>query len=152
MRSHSPTNSVHNSLEQTSRLSANHHPLRIMLHRFEAETPAHFDAMFKTASDAASQLGAPLFVHVTSSWCPDCIRADPAIHAAFETRTEPAVVLTARVPDRSAYRSPSFPYRSNPTLQLTAIPTVIRFADAGTSRLVEYDCYDQSKLTSLIHH
>lgn len=110
-----------------------------MIEHFEAENPTAFDAAYATAKARATQLDVPFFLYIRAPWCGDCRRTEGTVKSALAARPTPAVVLTVHIPDSVHYRTASFPYRHNPIINLTRIPTLMR---DGGHRLVEMDCYD----------
>lgn len=109
------------------------------IYYFEAPNPAYFGACYAAAYAKALQLTAPLFIHVRGTWCHDCQETDDGIRWAFENRKQSAVLLTVQVVDPLAYAAPTYSYRTDPLLMVTAIPTLL---EVGGSRLVEHQCYD----------
>lgn len=75
----------------------------------------------------------PLFLLFTGSkaadsglsWCPDCTRAAPVVHAALEEFCPEAVLLVLNCP-RAEYKDASFTYRLNERVLLTSVPTLVR--------------------------
>ncbi|GLC33051.1 hypothetical protein PLESTM_000018800 [Pleodorina starrii] len=66
-------------------------------------------------------------------WCPDCVRAVPAIHAA--AARSPGTLLEVTVGPRTAWRgNPSHPFRLDPQLKLTGIPTLLAWGPSGATR------------------
>jgi hypothetical protein len=75
----------------------------------------------------------PLFLLFTGSkdesgvsWCPDCTRAAPVVLTALEEYCPDSVLLVLNC-KRSEYRDQSFTYRVNELIQLTSVPTLIRY-------------------------
>lgn len=64
------------------------------------------------------------------SWCPDCVAAKPAIQAALEKAPENTVLITCLI-DRSLWIEKTNPFRTDATLKLTCVPTLLRW---GTVR------------------
>lgn len=113
----------------------------------KAPTPSTFPSALSAAASVASSRSAPLFIHVRADWCLDCTLTDNTISSAFSALETPAVLLTALVDNRAAYRSPDFAYRTDATLKITAIPTLIK---VDGERLVEGECGDPSKVAKLV--
>jgi len=68
---------------------------------------------------------APRFIVFTSSWCPDCVRAAPAVRRAVARSG--GSVLEVDVGDRGEWRDATHPLRVDPTLQLTGVPTLFKW-------------------------
>jgi hypothetical protein len=76
----------------------------------------------------------PLFLLFTGSkggdsglsWCPDCTRAAPVVFATLE-EFSPASVLLILNCERAEYRDPTFTYRVNEDINLTSVPTFMRY-------------------------
>ncbi|CAG8565077.1 10269_t:CDS:2 [Acaulospora morrowiae] len=79
-----------------------------------------------------------------SSWCPDCVIADPLIRRHFSNEAHPeSVLVEVPVGTRSQYKGrPDNPYRTHPRIQLKAIPTLIKWSANGSDdkSLVEDEC------------
>lgn len=116
--------------------------------RFTASSPEELPQALDDAQAKSAENNAPLFIHVRADWCPDCTSTDAAVHSAFEARSSPAVLLTALVHDRAAYRTAQYPYREHPLLKIRVIPTLIRVAD--DARLVEDECGDLKVVSGLL--
>ncbi len=77
-----------------------------------------------------------------TSWCPDCVTADPVLRRACTTLRPELALYECPVGARSAWKNqPEHPFRLHPTLRLARIPTLI-FLQHGLERgrLVEADC------------
>lgn len=61
-----------------------------------------------------------------AGWCPDCVRADPAIRGALKDQ---GTLLEVDVGDRIEWRSPGHPLRTE--LQVTGVPTLICWGKNG---------------------
>lgn len=74
------------------------------------------------------------------SWCPDCVRAEPILEEAFESNDGGSVVLLCPV-DRAPYKQSDFPYRQNPSIQLSCVPTLLKWGRSGPAeRLNDNEC------------
>lgn len=122
-------------------------PLTMPVEHIKAPTPSTFSSALASATSVAASLSAPLFIHVRADWCSDCTRTDNTVSSAFSALETRTVLLTALVDDRKAYRSPDYAYRTDATLKITAIPTLIKM-DGG--RLVEGECGDAEKVARLV--
>ncbi|GIM11284.1 hypothetical protein Vretimale_14807, partial [Volvox reticuliferus] len=66
-------------------------------------------------------------------WCPDCVRAVPPIQAA--AARSPGTLLEVTVGPRSAWKgNPSHPFRVDPQLKLTGVPTLLAWSPSGATR------------------
>lgn len=77
-----------------------------------------------------------------TSWCPDCVIADPILRRACTTLRPDLVLYECPVGLRSEWKNqPQHPFRLHPTLRLARIPTLL-FLEQGMERgrLVEADC------------
>ncbi len=77
-----------------------------------------------------------------SSWCPDCVTADPVLRRACTSLRPDLVLHECPVGERSAWKNvPGHPYRLHPVWRLQRIPTLV-LIDGGCERgrLVEADC------------
>jgi hypothetical protein len=59
-------------------------------------------------------------------WCRDCVVAEPIIFSGLEKVVPNAVVVICSV-SRVPYKSPGYPYATNPSIKLTCVPTLLRF-------------------------
>mmetsp|Transcript_953 Transcript_953/g.2942 ORF Transcript_953/g.2942 Transcript_953/m.2942 type:complete len:135 (-) Transcript_953:227-631(-) len=67
-------------------------------------------------------------------WCPDCARALPAARKLVAETG--GTLLQVNVGDRPVWKDPNHPYRQEPDLKLTGVPTIIRWtADGPGQRL-----------------
>jgi hypothetical protein len=88
-------------------------------------TPTDFPAYLSRANKLATSTNAQLFllfvgakrVETGTSWCGDCVRAEPFIEQALAAYTPPYVMLTCDV-EREAYRRAEYEYRTHPLLYL----------------------------------
>eukprot|EP00753_Platysulcus_tardus_P008934 PLAT1719.1.p1 GENE.PLAT1719.1~~PLAT1719.1.p1 ORF type:complete len:1065 (-),score=522.65 PLAT1719.1:67-3237(-) len=87
---------------------------------------------------------------VTSSWCPDCRRAEPVIDDALSSMEEKMTVIVTDVGERAAYRDASHPLRAWDKLELKAIPTLYRWGEEALPRLVEGECFDVAAVRTLL--
>ncbi|KAI9593153.1 hypothetical protein BDF19DRAFT_448749 [Syncephalis fuscata] len=86
------------------------------------------------------------------SWCPDCVDADPKIREAIHALPE-ALLILCPVGDRSKWKNrPEHPYRANPLIALSAIPTLFHWQPTTGfgQRLVEEECMNNAKLASFL--
>jgi len=120
---------------------------------------------YKSASAMAQDLvgaGNRYFVYVGAAtdatgqaWCSDCRRAESVVHSALDcvaknNSDRPTVVISADL-DKQLYRRADHPFRVDPTLQLSAVPTLFCIADGKVvSKLVESECEDSIKVAQYI--
>ncbi|KAJ1530747.1 hypothetical protein ONE63_005601 [Megalurothrips usitatus] len=83
------------------------------------------------------------------SWCPDCVKAEPIVEEVMKSSApSTAHFLHVSVGERSEWRDPNCPFRTDSSLKLTCIPTLIEW---GTSRkLLEEDCADKKKVMDFV--
>lgn len=82
--------------------------------------------------------------------CPDCVVAEPAIHAAFAEAGVDGTLVTAWV-KRSEYRgNPAYPYRTHKDIKLPAIPTLKFWSKKVKASLVEAQCTDCDLLRDIV--
>eukprot|EP00199_Chlamydomonas_sp_CCMP681_P005328 CAMPEP_0119107148 /NCGR_PEP_ID=MMETSP1180-20130426/8489_1 /TAXON_ID=3052 ORGANISM="Chlamydomonas cf sp, Strain CCMP681" /NCGR_SAMPLE_ID=MMETSP1180 /ASSEMBLY_ACC=CAM_ASM_000741 /LENGTH=137 /DNA_ID=CAMNT_0007092593 /DNA_START=83 /DNA_END=496 /DNA_ORIENTATION=+ len=62
------------------------------------------------------------------AWCPDCVRSEPSVRAVT---TRAGSLLECRVGPRTLWKSPDHPFRTDPSLHLTGIPTVLLVGSEG---------------------
>lgn len=94
------------------------------------------------------------FVYVTGSknetgewWCSDSEKAEDLVMNKFKQVNKNVKVLYCTVKREEYKGNPMYPYRINPILKLTAVPTLYWWNHVGELfRLVEEDCYNQEKL------
>lgn len=77
-----------------------------------------------------------------TSWCPDCVTADPVLRAACAAQRPDLALNECPVGQRSDWKNrPEHPYRLDPDFRLARIPTLLLFEDGcEAGRLVEGDC------------
>ncbi|KAL0480896.1 thioredoxin domain-containing protein [Acrasis kona] len=82
------------------------------------------------------------------SWCPDCVVSEPILNDLLEefennakNPSEDKIILIKCPIERAGYSgNPNHPYRKNPSIKLTGVPTLIWYQDnSPTDRLVEGD-------------
>lgn len=61
-----------------------------------------------------------------ASWCPDCTRAEPVLVSSLEQYRQDCVLIVINV-NKAEYKTPSYPYRSSPSIKLTCVPTLQRY-------------------------
>ena len=76
-------------------------------------------------------VGAKVF-ETNESWCIDCRNADPILDKAFELflseNTDKSIHLLVCDVARDEYRKPDFPFRLDPRIKLTCVPTLIKYS------------------------
>ncbi|KAI3639361.1 hypothetical protein MIR68_002891 [Amoeboaphelidium protococcarum] len=85
------------------------------------------------------------------SWCPDCVMADPKIRQNVAA-IEDSVLISCSVGSRSEWKqNPQHPYKVNPLLKISRIPTLLRFASDGSvqAKLVEDECLSDANYKRL---
>ncbi|GLI65588.1 hypothetical protein VaNZ11_009162 [Volvox africanus] len=96
---------------------------------------------FATAVSELVKAPAPHYIVFTTDndpstgkpWCPDCVRAVPPIQAV--AARSPGTLLEVTVGPRSAWKgNPSHPFRVDPQLKLTGVPTLLAWGPSGAIR------------------
>lgn len=103
-----------------------------MIDRIECSTPEDFATSLANSESRAA--GKPLFVlfygqkskQTGTSWCGDCVAAEPIIESALSAIESGCVLLSCSV-EREAYRSAAYSYRVNPVIKLTCVPTLLKW-------------------------
>jgi hypothetical protein len=77
-----------------------------------------------------------------TSWCPDCVLADPLVRKLVRELQPHLALLECPVGLRSQWKNqPGHPYRQHPLLHLQRIPTLVWLdGPCERGRLVEGDC------------
>lgn len=77
-----------------------------------------------------------------TSWCPDCVTADPVLRRAIAERRPDLTCYECPVGARSDWKQRSeHPYRLHPVTRVARIPTLILLeGNIERGRLVEADC------------
>eukprot|EP01027_Heterolobosea_sp_BB2_P002674 GEZU01004034.1.p1 GENE.GEZU01004034.1~~GEZU01004034.1.p1 ORF type:complete len:164 (+),score=34.85 GEZU01004034.1:71-493(+) len=123
-------------------------------------TTDQFDAKIAEVEKQAAETGKHIFVHFSgeadaqgNSWCPDCVRADPILDAAFSKIADKMILVYCPVA-RSEYRmNPSYPYRTHPRIKLNNVPTVIHWRPEhkGTQHeRITHECDDAQAVDTFI--
>ncbi|XP_067394097.1 thioredoxin domain-containing protein 17 [Emydura macquarii macquarii] len=74
-----------------------------------------------------------------SSWCPDCVSAEPVVRSELNNMPDGSVFIYCQVGDRAYWKDPNNEFRKN--LKLTAVPTLLKY---GTpQKLVEEECLNR---------
>lgn len=68
----------------------------------------------------------------TTRWCKDCVIAEPIIYSVFEEMLPDAILVIFSV-SRAPYKAPGYTYAINPSIQLTCVPTLMRFTPVFSS-------------------
>jgi len=96
----------------------------------------------KTALNGLNDGDKPVFVLLCgskdasgNSWCPDCVTADPIVHESAREKLKDGLLLCCQVGPREFWKDAKNPFRTDPKLKVTAVPTLIAW-DKG-NRLVE---------------
>ncbi|KJH46236.1 hypothetical protein DICVIV_07715 [Dictyocaulus viviparus] len=73
------------------------------------------------------------------SWCPDCVEAEPVVDSVIKDETFKslnATFITCFVGAREYWKDPACPFRTDPSLKLTCIPTLLEM-NRKHKRIVE---------------
>uniref|UniRef100_A0A8D0BR29 Thioredoxin domain-containing protein 17 n=1 Tax=Salvator merianae TaxID=96440 RepID=A0A8D0BR29_SALMN len=72
-----------------------------------------------------------------SSWCPDCVKAEPIVRAELPHLPDGSVFIYCQVGDRAYWKDPNNEFKKD--LKLTGVPTLLKY---GTpQKLVEEECF-----------
>mmetsp|Transcript_29969 Transcript_29969/g.53171 ORF Transcript_29969/g.53171 Transcript_29969/m.53171 type:complete len:128 (+) Transcript_29969:98-481(+) len=119
------------------------------------ESPADFEAKFAEVKEQETVIA--IFKGSTDpstgvSWCDDCERADPFVHAALLKVTTDRPVLVCDVGLRDDWKGrPEHIYRNHPSTRLSGVPTVIRYQFGHeVARLVEGQLLNQAIVDEVI--
>jgi hypothetical protein len=118
----------------------------MLQHILEVPTPAEFEPARQRAMELGSAHGATVMVLVTSD-APGRQQVPGLRPRRSDRARSPQVhpgkfVLVRAACKRDEYKgTPAYPYRKDPQLRLSAIPTLIRWTAKGAgNRLVEAQC------------
>jgi hypothetical protein len=106
----------------------------MVLDTIECVSPSDYASKLKECEALASKDGdKPLFLlfygeknSFGKSWCPDCTAAEPVIEEALSAISTGCILLSCCVA-REEYRSPEYPYRTDPNIKLQCVPTLIKW-------------------------
>ncbi|CCD72483.1 Thioredoxin domain-containing protein 17 [Caenorhabditis elegans] len=73
------------------------------------------------------------------SWCPDCVVAEPVVEEVIKDAAVAGLdvhFVTVFVGNREVWRDPAVGFRTDPTLKLTCIPTLLEVGNKA-KRLLE---------------
>lgn len=118
----------------------------------EVNSFAEFNSVISSLQDLKVPIFAEFYgAHDSSgkSWCPDCVRAEPVVEGVMKTSAPSnAHFLHVSVGNRTEWRDPACPFRSDARLKLTCIPTLVHW---GTShKLLEEDCANKTKVENFV--
>ncbi|KAK7334778.1 hypothetical protein VNO80_26541 [Phaseolus coccineus] len=121
-------------------------------------TVSSFDGVFEKFRSEAAKNKANLILFLADkdpatslSWCPDCVRAEPAIYKKLEASSDDIALLRAYVGDRPTWRNPQHPWRVDPRFKITGVPTLIRWEkDTVKGRLEDHESHVESKIEALL--
>ena len=110
---HSSTSILYNSME-----------------KIVVNDPADFNKQLDSAVAASASNNKPIFLYFTGaknsdtkiSWCPDCTRAEPVVNEVLGNIN--CMFLEFNV-IREQYRIEDYPYRIDPRIKLSCVPTLI---------------------------
>ncbi|KAG2676561.1 hypothetical protein I3760_12G058600 [Carya illinoinensis] len=121
-------------------------------------TVSTFDTVFQKFISEAPKNKANLILFLADedpstslSWCPDCVRAEPAIYKKLETSSDDVALLRAFVGDRPTWRNPQHPWRVDSRFKLTGVPTLVLWQnDAIQGRLEDHEAHIENKIDALV--
>lgn len=76
------------------------------------------------------------------SWCPDCVKADPAIEEALKDAPEDIIFITCTVGNREFWKDPNNIFRTDQDLKLKSVPTLIKWKTP--KKLEESQLFDKN--------
>ncbi|XP_046415170.1 thioredoxin domain-containing protein 17 [Neodiprion pinetum] len=83
-----------------------------------------------------------------SSWCPDCVEAEPFIQKGLQVAPAESHFIYVEVGDRSFWKDLKCPFRTDNKTNLKVLPTLARW---GTQKRLEGDqCLDVGLVEMLI--
>ncbi|CAD6199778.1 unnamed protein product [Caenorhabditis auriculariae] len=84
------------------------------------------------------------------SWCPDCVEAEPVVEKFVKNlkTDEDLVFITCFVGNRDTWKSSDSPFRTDPNLKLTSIPTLLN-VNKKALRLTESQLLNEHLLKSI---
>lgn len=83
-----------------------------------------------------------------TSWCPDCVEAEPSIQKGLESAPEDSHFIYVEVGDRAFWKDLKCPFRSDGKTKLKVLPTLARW---GTQKRLEGDqCLDVELVQMLV--
>lgn len=124
----------------------------------ECITPDNFDSKLIEAEGLMISLNKPLYILFTGSkvlsgksWCPDCVAAEPLILSVLSSIEIGCIILRCLV-DREPYRNKDYPYRLNPLLHITCVPTLMKWENKKyIARLNDSQSQDITLIMELIN-
>ncbi|KAL0842383.1 hypothetical protein ABMA28_014503 [Loxostege sticticalis] len=73
-----------------------------------------------------------------SSWCPDCVEAEPIVKAYLGELQKSVIFVYVDVGDRDYWKDKACPFRTDSRTRLMVIPTIIKWK--GVQRLEGSQC------------
>jgi hypothetical protein len=128
-----------------------------MVEKIDCSSLADFQAKLQDCEQRAAD-GRPLFIWFYGaktkspgiSWCPDCVAAEPVVEASLAAIDGGCRLLQISC-EREAYRSPDFPFRTYAPIQLTCVPTLIKWVGGQcAARLGDADSQDPAAVAQLV--
>ncbi|GJQ83376.1 hypothetical protein Trydic_g18158 [Trypoxylus dichotomus] len=81
------------------------------------------------------------------SWCPDCVRAKPIIEKALIQADSDSVYVYVEVGDRTFWKDPNCPFRTDKRTKLLVLPTLVRW---GQPQRLEGDQCEKEDLVEML--
>lgn len=127
-------------------------PMPFVRHNNPADLLAGLDALLAAPGDQLLLFFGSEDPESGSSWCPDCVTADPVLRAAIHQVGPQTPCHECPVGVRSAWKQvDDHPYRLHPRLRVARIPTLVRFRDGcEIGRLLEADCADPAVVAAFL--
>ncbi|XP_047988691.1 thioredoxin domain-containing protein 17-like [Leguminivora glycinivorella] len=109
---------------------------------------------FSKYTESLSSSGPPVFFFFSgsklpngSSWCPDCVEAEPIVQAYLNELQKNITFAYVDVGDRDYWKDKMCPFRTDPRTKLMVIPTLLRWK--GVQRLEGSQCNKRDLLQML---
>ncbi|KYQ92647.1 thioredoxin fold domain-containing protein [Tieghemostelium lacteum] len=123
--------------------------------KFIVTNPAEFEGIIKEAVSSYKNVFVNFISNIDpttcSLWCRDCQVSEPIVNKSFDKSKEELCLVECQIA-RDGYKgNPDHPYRTNPQIQLKAIPTLVFWnQDLPKKTLVEEECHDESNVDKYI--
>jgi len=82
-----------------------------------------------------------------TSWCPDCVVAEPVIEKYFKETADDVTLLYVAVGQREFWKKQDNPFRTHDKLRLKGVPTLMKWG--GPQKLSEEECANEDLVQML---
>ena len=82
-----------------------------------------------------------------TSWCPDCVVAEPVIEKCFKETADDVTLLYVAVGQREFWKKQDNPFRTHDKLKLKGVPTLMKWG--GPQKLSEEECANEDLVQML---